>query len=143
MEPLDDLLKKSVERFGLEGVYSAGELVEKWPNIVGKQLAEKTAPLMFKDRVLLVRTANPGWSHHLALLKPALLERLRAEEYTVDDLRFICKEEDETVPKPTLKSVSWTKNTKAGEGREKPKLREAIDSYLRAREDAAKNGPNA
>jgi len=99
MEPLDKLLKKSVERFGLESIYSAGELTGKWSDIVGAQLAEKTAPLMIKERVLLVRTANPGWSHQLTLLKPKILERLKAEEHNIDDLRFIFKEETEQGPK--------------------------------------------
>ncbi len=140
MEPLDDLLKKSVGSLGLEGVYSTGEITEKWADIVGVQLAEQTTPLMLKEGTLLIRTTHPGWSHQLTLLKPAILERLRAEEFSIDDLRFICKEASDESPKPTLKSVSRTKITKAEGKHDKPKLREAIDSYLRAQKKVAKNG---
>ncbi len=139
MEPLDQLLRKSVKRFGLESIYVAGELAEKWSDIVGVQLAKKTAPLMIKKKVLLIRTINSGWSHQLTLLKPVILERLKSAEYVVEDLRFICKEKTELEPEQKIKTVPRAKSEGSGTDHKKPKLREAIDSYLRAQKSAVKN----
>ncbi len=143
MEPLDQLLKKSIGSLGLESLYMVSELAEKWQDIVGVQLAKKTTPLAVKDKVLLVRTSNSGWSHQLTLLKPVILERLKAMEYTIRDLRFVCKEEVEENPRPALKTVSKTKSMGPETIHGKPKLAEAIDSYLRAQKHGPKNGSNA
>lgn len=142
MEQIDQVLKRSVERFGLKNIYVVSELLDKWPEIVGAQLAEKTTPLAIKEKVLLIRTVNPGWSHQLTLLKPLILGRLKNAEYTVDDLRFICKEESKQEPEIKPKTFYRTSNNDPKSTRKKPKLRDAINSYLEAQEHTTKNGPN-
>lgn len=137
MEPLDQLLRKSVGSLGLESIYVVSDLKEKWQDVVGVQLANKTTPLAIKDKVLLIRTSNSGWSHQLTLLKPVILERLKTMEYTVSDLRFVCQEETEEKPRPTLKTVPKTKSVGTETKHGKPKLAEAIDSYLRARKSGS------
>ncbi len=140
MEPLDRLLKESIGSLGLESVYMVSELAENWQDIVGVQLAKTTTPLAVKNKVLLIRTSNSGWSHQLTLLKPVILERLKTMEYTVSDLRFICKEEVDESPRQALKTVPKTKSAGPETKHGKPKLAEAIDSYLQAQKSGAKNG---
>jgi len=49
-----------------------------WPGIVGKRVAQHSAPIELQDGVLVVATRSSAWSQQLQFLEPEILARLRA-----------------------------------------------------------------
>lgn len=88
MELLKGALKKSTKDLGLGDLFRTGSLPDEWAEIVGKKLAEKTSPVSIREKTLLIRTANPSWSHHLSSVKPQIIGKLNLAGYEIKDLRF-------------------------------------------------------
>lgn len=139
MESLKDVFTGYGDKSGLRDICLASTLTAKWPEIVGREVAEKTSPIRISDGSLIIRTASPGWSHQLSLMKTTIVEKLNTSGFEIVDLRFVFKEEVDEKPKekraplrtkPDFSNIPDTINTK--------KLRIAIASYLGARKASAK-----
>lgn len=131
MEPLENVFKNSADATGLGDVYLVGELGVKWSEVVGGLVAQKSTPLRITDRTLLIKTASPGWSHQLSMLKSTIITKLKTWGLEIDDLRFVfvteAPEKNEAVPAlkkspPDYSSVPDSIDAQA--------LRLAIASYL-------------
>ncbi len=59
-----------------------------WRRVVGARVAQKSRPHTVFNRVLTVIVTSATWSQELSFLKPMILERLLAEGFAIDDLRF-------------------------------------------------------
>lgn len=134
LEPLKNMLRKSSGAPGLGAIFEAGEILDCWPELAGKEIAAKTKPLLIRDGVLLVKTLNSTWSHQLTLLKPRLLQRLREAGHPLKDIRFTTgpiqteekkRGQQETTPKNPNPDYSLVPADI-----EKARLREAIASFL-------------
>ncbi len=62
----------------------------KWDEIVGKKLAEFTAPLYYREGVLYVGVVSPLFMRELTAMKDIILQRIQKEvgESPVHDLKF-------------------------------------------------------
>jgi predicted nucleic acid-binding Zn ribbon protein len=83
---LGGLLARSNLRQGVAN-YS---FFSKWEQVVGRQLAVSTRPLRIQGSTLWVYVENSTLQHHLSLLVPQLLTRIRecAPESCVENIRF-------------------------------------------------------
>ncbi len=61
---------------------------ERWPAIVGETVARHAVPARMSAGSLVVACSSSSWSSELAMLAPAIGERLRAELGRGLDLRF-------------------------------------------------------
>ncbi|MGE5598563.1 MAG: DUF721 domain-containing protein [Bacteroidota bacterium] len=68
---LDDLARRG----GLAPRLRAGMAVEYWPRVVGPQVAGRTEAGPVRNRVLFVRTPDPGLAHQLSLMEREILKR--------------------------------------------------------------------
>lgn len=88
---LGDLLGAVIDRNGISDDLRAFDLLLRWPSIVGDRLASRARPTGLFKRVLWLKVSTSAWMHELSLLKPGLLNAVRAASGTpplVDDLKF-------------------------------------------------------
>jgi predicted nucleic acid-binding Zn ribbon protein len=69
----------------------AHRVLRAWPELVGPEMAERSAPDRFERGTVFVAVSGSAWAQELRLKKPEILRRLReragdAELFT--DLRF-------------------------------------------------------
>ena len=65
------------------------KLVEMWPDVVGHSVALHTEVKIIRRGVLVVSADSHGWAQGLTLLKPKIIERVRAVTgLTINDIRF-------------------------------------------------------
>jgi predicted nucleic acid-binding Zn ribbon protein len=88
--PLNEILKQRVidKR---QPVLSLLDLVNKWPDIVGELIAEKTFPLRIQRMTLTLKTVSPVWANELQLMAPRLLEEIseHCPQLRIKRLRFV------------------------------------------------------
>jgi predicted nucleic acid-binding Zn ribbon protein len=53
--------------------------MDRWPQIVGPDIAARTEPVSFGEGVLVVRAASTAWATQLRLIAPDIVRRLNTE----------------------------------------------------------------
>lgn len=135
MDSLGSLLGGKGSVPGLRDILSAGAIAAKWSELVGARVACKTAPLRLKNKILLVRTPSPTWSHQLALFKPTILQKLNEAGFEVEDIRFLFRDDErQTQARKTEIKVSAPDYSMVPRSIDSEHLKTAIASYLGARE---------
>jgi predicted nucleic acid-binding Zn ribbon protein len=77
--PLADVLHKTLnDAFAKQG-FASTELVIRWAEIVGAEIAAHTTPESFTDGKLVVRTDSTAWATQLKLLAPSVVRRLNED----------------------------------------------------------------
>lgn len=86
-----DTLTELVSGRQWESALAEGNLFTSWSEIVGEEVATHSEPITFFEGVLTIRASSTAWATQLTLLKPALLEKLRASApgVLVDELKII------------------------------------------------------
>lgn len=75
--PLADLVPPFLEKKGLAKRVDLAAAVERWPELVGPQVAAVTrAEGVSGDGVLWVRVVSSAWAAELSLMAPRILARL-------------------------------------------------------------------
>ena len=75
--PLGSLLDRVTKKLGLAARLRQELAVHLWPRVAGPEVATQTVPGPVRDRVLIVRTANPVLAHQLTLMEREILQRYR------------------------------------------------------------------
>ena len=73
------------KRLALHGVF------RNWPQVVGPEIAERTAPQVIRGTVLWIAVSDSVWMQQLHLQKQALLEHINANvggSEKISDIRF-------------------------------------------------------
>lgn len=73
------------KRLGLHAVF------RNWPEVVGQEIAERTAPQVIRGTVLWIAVSDSVWMQQLHLQKQALLEHVNAHVLggeKISDIRF-------------------------------------------------------
>lgn len=58
---------------------AAAGAMDRWPEIVGAEVAAKTTPESFADGILTVRASSTAWATQLRLMAPQIVHRLNVE----------------------------------------------------------------
>ncbi len=87
MESLDKLLAESLEIMGLSSALRASLLQTQWQDIVGKKASLNSQPVMIRNKILIIATTNPSWSHRLTMMKNEILIKTSVFEAKVEDIR--------------------------------------------------------
>lgn len=96
---LGQTLKETLEKIGLEITYEVNLLQTKWEEVVGKNAAKNSRPMTIKNRILIVETSSPAWSHRLTMMKKEILDKAIVGEEKLKDVRF-------TASLPTKKAIN-------------------------------------
>lgn len=88
---LADVLEEYLATSGLGKGVQRAEVVERWPELVGPQIAAVTqAESVSADGVLRVRVATAPWATELSLMTPRILARVNAgRQGRVTSIRWI------------------------------------------------------
>lgn len=78
-QPLGKLAARLAASRGWATRLSGGEVIGKWPGLVGAEVAEHTRPVSLTDGELTVQADSTAWATQLRLLQRALLAKIAAE----------------------------------------------------------------
>ncbi len=77
--PLAEALQAFLKRSGLVRRIGQAGVLEEWPELVGPQIAQVTAPeSVSQDGLLKVRVKTAAWAAELSLMTPQILARVNA-----------------------------------------------------------------
>lgn len=74
--PLGPVLDQLIRSYGLEKAMEEHRLIERWPVLVGEQIAAHAQAEQLRGGRLIVRVDHSAWMQELVLLKPQLLEKI-------------------------------------------------------------------
>ncbi|MBT2402725.1 MULTISPECIES: DUF721 domain-containing protein [unclassified Streptomyces] len=77
--PLMAALDRLRTERGWEMPMAVAGVMERWPEIVGPEIAAHCEPDRYEDRELVVRCDSSAWAAQLKLLAPQLVARLNAD----------------------------------------------------------------
>lgn len=72
-------LDRVIAERGWETEKAGGDVLGRWPAIVGQEIAEHATPVSFDDGNLVLQADTTAWATQLRLLAPQLLARLADE----------------------------------------------------------------
>lgn len=75
-QPLGQILKEVIERWGLRGHVEAVRIIETWATLAGPQINRATDSAWVRDRKLYVRLTSAAWRHTLHLQREQWCARL-------------------------------------------------------------------
>ncbi len=89
-KPIGSVIRKLMSQRGYAAIQATSELHEKWGEIVGEVLAQRTCPGNVSRGTLLVIVNDSGSMQELSFRKKQILAELKAKlpEAKVEELRF-------------------------------------------------------
>jgi predicted nucleic acid-binding Zn ribbon protein len=102
LEPVGSILRESLRALGWEGRVREEQVLTRWEEAVGPQIAAHARPSHVANRRLTVVTENPVWTQQLSLLRTDLLRRIARTfgEGVVTELFFVTGRLDPQPPPP-------------------------------------------
>jgi predicted nucleic acid-binding Zn ribbon protein len=87
--PISEILGPYLDRKGLTERLDLASATDRWPDVVGPQVAAVTrAEAVTADGILWVRVISSAWASELSLMAPGILARLNAgREGRIRELR--------------------------------------------------------
>jgi len=74
--PLRQGLERLLDGLGTQEIDAVTTLVERWPEVVGPELASLVRAVAVRGSELVVRVEDPAWASQIAWLESQLLERI-------------------------------------------------------------------
>lgn len=101
---LSELLLGAVARPEIVRYARAAQVLKRWNEIVGEQLAAVSAPTKWDSGRLQVTVSTAGWLQDLRLLSSEILKRLNSagEGVLFEEIRFQLGELPEPEPEPEI-----------------------------------------
>ncbi|SHK31550.1 Protein of unknown function [Rhodothermus profundi] len=89
-QPLGQILKEIIRRWGLQPRVDAMRIVETWAALAGPQINRVTDSAWVRDRKLYVRLTSAAWRHTLHLQRAQWCARLNEAlgASLIDDIVF-------------------------------------------------------
>jgi predicted nucleic acid-binding Zn ribbon protein len=91
LTPVGEVLTSYLKRSGLNKRLQQTDVIERWAELVGPQIAAVSQPeSVSADGVLRVRVATAPWATELSLMTPRILARVNADrEGRIKEIRWI------------------------------------------------------
>ena len=78
-QPLSGSVAKVLRSLGLEGRMRESELLARWSEVVGAEIAAHARPVQYRQGTLVVHVDHPTWMWELRTMKPLMVRRINAE----------------------------------------------------------------
>lgn len=75
-QPISGVIGKIMSSFGLSKTYNGWMVVEKWADIVGKELAQRSKALRFEDGVLVVAVLDDAWRQEISMKSDEIITQI-------------------------------------------------------------------
>ena len=84
------VIDSAIRELGIGKRLKDFELLEKWPQIVGEQIAKVTTPQRMENGKLFIHVSKSPWRNELVFLKRALIQKINMvmEQDIVKDIIF-------------------------------------------------------
>lgn len=76
--PIGTSLDRVLRGLGAPKAEAVGSVFERWPELVGEQIASHCRPVSLRSGTLTVAVRDPAWATEFRFLESRLLERLAA-----------------------------------------------------------------
>lgn len=88
-KPIGDLIKDLVSQRQWQSGLAEGEVLIKWAEIVGDEIASKSEPIEIKDQKLFVKCESTAWATQLNLIKHELLLSIQKVAPAILELEIV------------------------------------------------------
>ena len=87
-KPIKDLINDLVAQRDWQGGLAEGEVLIKWAEIVGSEIASKAEPVEIKNQKLFIKCVSTAWATQLNLVKRELLQSIQKIAPAIIDLEI-------------------------------------------------------
>jgi predicted nucleic acid-binding Zn ribbon protein len=88
-QKIEQILRSALRTSGLDKEITRYQFVLHWPEIVGPEIAKRTAPECIRAGALVVRVADSAWAQELSFQKDIILKRLKKFLRHDEDVRDV------------------------------------------------------
>ena len=87
---INEVIEEVISKTEIKGGLDRGRVLLSWSEIVGKRVASKTRPYLFKKGTLYIAINSATWAQELNLMKTNLINNINSflGEKTIKDIRF-------------------------------------------------------
>ena len=71
-------IERTLRHLRAPSVDSTRAIFERWPELIGEELAAQVSPVSIDDGELVVTTADPAWASQLRWLSGEIADRINA-----------------------------------------------------------------
>ena len=75
-QPIRRNLERLLDDLGAPEIDAVTTLIDRWPEVVGPELASRVRAVAVRGSELAVRVEDPAWASQIAWLESRLLERI-------------------------------------------------------------------
>jgi len=89
-KPMNSVIADTVRHLGLGPKLKQYEMFERWPSIVGKQIAKTAQPVRIEKGKLFVKVTQSAWRNELIFLKREIIEKINKamDQEIIKDIIF-------------------------------------------------------
>ncbi len=90
-QSIGDIIQQYIKKSGIQPKLDEAELIKRWPDIVGKMIADRTDNIYLNNRKLYIRFNSAALKQEMNYAKTTLLDNInRTIGHTIaDDVIFI------------------------------------------------------
>lgn len=91
-QAVSTFINSTLKRYGLSDEIARYKFVLYWPEIVGKEIAERCRPEYLRNGSLVVRVKDSVWAQELSFQKEVILHRIRkfiGSAVEINDIYFV------------------------------------------------------
>lgn len=83
-------LKGLLRTLGIENRVREYQVIVRWPDLVGNEIAKVTEAEKVADQILFIKVKNPVWRNELFFLKTQILDKINNEigKDLIRDIKF-------------------------------------------------------
>ena len=87
---ITEVLGKSAGRSSMADKFRRYGLWNRWPELVGSEVASHSQPARWQGNTLVVRVEHPAWIQELTYLKPQMIESIKEKlpKTPIKEIRF-------------------------------------------------------
>lgn len=84
-------LSEFLRSLGIEGRVHEYEVMGRWAEIVGENIADASEPIRVSDGVLLVKVRSSSWRNELVYMKDEILDKIEkmVAKGVIRDIKYI------------------------------------------------------
>ncbi len=88
---ISGVMSKLLGSLGLTSRYNGWTVVSKWPEIVGKEIANQAKAIRYDDGTLYVAVPDAAWRQQLAMQIEPLLDKIRSFPWgrSIKEIRLV------------------------------------------------------
>jgi hypothetical protein len=86
-----EIIPNAFKKIGADGAFLKYSVIANWEKITSKEVAENSFVSNIDRNILIVKTKNSVWSHHLMMLKEEIIKKVNdySGKNLVTDIRFM------------------------------------------------------